>query len=403
MTGIAHPFGSHSFSYASGSILPTGDRATLDNETSTFYEKWKAIYVDTKECSEGAHIVFHHFIMGGDEVTVSEAMGYGMVILPLMAGCDADAHAIFDSMSHFVDAHIGQGGWLIWEQYPPASPGGQCTNSPSSADQDSATDGDLDVAFGYLLADKQWGSNGAINYLAKAKAMLAAIKSYDMISGTNVTGVGSSAVGDTFTRPSDWMFDHFRSFAKLDPSWTSTVDDTYKIASYIQTHFSPNTGLIPDYVLDADTSTPHPTAPMMQVQESNYTDSEYAYNSCRVPWHTGTDFLVSGDPRAKAAAGAITNWIRTATGGDPSKIIDGYKLDGSIGSLAPGDSHGPSLAFSAPFAVAAMTDAAHQQWLDALWTFTVVQDHDVDQGDDYYGNTIKVIDMIIMSGNWWDP
>ncbi len=74
-----------------------------------------------------------------------------------------------------------------------------------------------------------------------------------------------------------------------------------------------------------------------------------------------------------------------------------------MGSLAPGDSHGPSLAFSAPFAVAAMTDAADQAWLDALWNFTVVQDHEVDQGDDYYGNTIKVIDMIIMSGNWWEP
>ena len=79
------------------------------------------------------------------------------------------------------------------------------------------------------------------------------------------------------------------------------------------------------------------------------------------------------------------------------------ELNGMPGSLEAGEMHGASLAFSAPFAVAAMTDAAHQQWLDALWNFTVVQDADVDQGDDYYGNTIKVIDMIIMSGNYWLP
>jgi hypothetical protein len=163
------------------------------------------------------------------------------------------------------------------------------------------------------------------------------------------------------------------------------------------------TGLISDYVLEADGQSPHPPAAGEQAQESDLTDSEVAYNSCRVPWHIGTDYLVSGDPRAKQAADAITDWIKRATNGDPTKIIDGYKLDGSPGSLGPGEMHGPSLAFSAPFAVAAMTDASHQAWLDALWNFTVVQDADVDQGDDYYGNTIKVIAMIILSGNYWVP
>jgi endo-1,4-beta-D-glucanase Y len=411
MSGVAHPFGSHQFAYADGTILPSVGQPALDQATSAFYQKWKAIYVDTKECSEGAHIVFHHFIQDGDEITVSEAMGYGMVILPMMAGCDPDAHDIFDAMSSFVDAHTGTGGWLIWQQFPPAQAGGMCQNSDSDSDQDSATDGDLDVAFGYLLADKQWGSAGKINYLEKAKKLLGVIKAKDMIADTSMTGLGSSAEGDTKTRPSDWMFDHFRAFAKLDPYWTGVVDYTYDVAANVQATYSKNTGLIPDYLLDVDTKDAklaHPAMPGEQVQESDYTDSEVAYNSCRVPWHLGTDFVVSGDARAKAAADRITNWIKTSTGGDPSLIIDGYKLDGSPGTLDPkevtdGGTHGPSLAFSAPFTVAAMTDAKHQAWLDALWNFTVVQDADVDQGDDYYGNTIKMIDLIILSGNWWAP
>ena len=44
----------------------------------------------------------------------------------------------------------------------------------------SATDGDLDIAFGLLLADKQWGSAGAINYLAEARKVIAAIKMFEM-------------------------------------------------------------------------------------------------------------------------------------------------------------------------------------------------------------------------------
>lgn len=34
---------------------------------------------------------------------------------------------------------------------------------------DSATDGDMDIAYALLLADSQWGSSGEINYLSQAK------------------------------------------------------------------------------------------------------------------------------------------------------------------------------------------------------------------------------------------
>src|SRR5262249_7481039 len=143
---------------------------------------------------------------------------------------------------------------------------------------------------------------------------------------------------------------------------------------HIQTKYSPNTGLIPDYVIHASTADPSPTAPGTEVQESTFTDSEVAYNSCRVPWHLGADFLVSGDARAKKAAGAITTWIGAERGGAPGTIIEGYKPEASPGPLDPSQSKAGatptpavSLAFTAPFAVAAMTDAAHQAWLDALW------------------------------------
>jgi endo-1,4-beta-D-glucanase Y len=401
MSGIAHPFGGHGFAYAAGSIRPTGDRAALDDAASAFYQKWKAIYVDAKGCSEGTHIVFHHFLHGR-EVTVSEAMGYGMVILVMMAGCDAEAHAVFDSMHAFIVAHTNANGLLSWKQVA-GSPGGPCGDDAT----DSATDGDLDVAFSYVAADRQWGSGGSVNYLAEAEKWMAAIQAHET-SPAHVTRLGDLAEEDT-TRPSDWMFDHFRAFAKLDAIWSQTLDETYKVADHIQTKYSPKTGLIPDYVLNPGSADPSPAAPGTEVQESSFTDSEVAYNSCRVPWHLGTDFLVSGDARAKKASDAINNWIKVATAGDPNQIIDGYKLDGSPGSLDPADfapdppAHSVSLAFSAPLAVGAMTDAAHQAWLDALWNWVAVQHGEVFPDDDYYGNTLKMLAMIILSGNWWAP
>ena len=58
MTGIAHPFGSHKFEYAAGSICRAVTSLRLDDATSAFYQKWKSVYLDTKSCSEGTHVKF---------------------------------------------------------------------------------------------------------------------------------------------------------------------------------------------------------------------------------------------------------------------------------------------------------------------------------------------------------
>ena len=121
-------------------------------------------------------------------------------------------------------------------------------------------------------------------------------------------------------------------------------------------------------------------------------DDKYAWNACRVPWRLGSHFVVSGDARAQSALNRISNWIKSATNGNPSNIVSGYLLSGSeFGSW-------DSMAFAAPFGVGAMVDASHQSWLNSIWT-EVASYHD--QG--YFEDSIKVISMIVMSGNWWAP
>jgi hypothetical protein len=58
------------------------------------------------------------------------------------------------------------------------------------------------------------------------------------------------------------------------------------------------------------------------------------------------------------------------------------------------------LSFIAPFAVSAEVDSKNQLWLNKVWNYTTafkLKDFD------YYDNTIKLIDMIIVSGNYWCP
>ena len=71
------------------------------------------------------------------------------------------------------------------------SPGCFRIDGPESG---SATDGDLDIAFALLLADKQWGSGGA--YLAEAKKVIAAIKEKEMNAMTKLPLLADDIGGD---------------------------------------------------------------------------------------------------------------------------------------------------------------------------------------------------------------
>jgi hypothetical protein len=107
----------------------------------------------------------------------------------------------------------------------------------------------------------------------------------------------------------------------------------------------------------------------------------------------GIHFLVTGDARAHDAVQRINGWIRDSAG-DPDGIGAGYYLDGN--SLP--NSNYQSMAFTAPFAVGAMVDGANQDWLNALW------DNVASSGDgDYYADTLKLMAMLALSGNWWPP
>lgn len=188
------------------------------------------------------------------------------------------------------------------------------------------------------------------------------------------------------------MPDQFRAFQAVtqDTAWMRAVDAGYGLITRVQTHFSPTAGLLPDFI-EATNTAPRPARPDYLEGRG---DGRYSYNACRVPWRLATDYFVSGDARALHTLKPINAWIRKATGGDPARIYDGYDLKGTPVS------HDTSLAFVAPFAVAATVSSENQQWLNTLWR--VVAQTPL-EASDYYGNTIKLLSMIVVSGNWWAP
>src|SRR5262249_34926460 len=129
-----HPFGSHPFTYAAGSIQPDHvGQATQDQAVRDFYDAWKGRYL-RQTCGGGRWVVVTH--VGPGNLTVSEGHGYGMVLVALMAGHDPAAHAIFDGMYAHFRAHptATHDHLMSWNQ------NGGCVDVQGN---DSASDGDL--------------------------------------------------------------------------------------------------------------------------------------------------------------------------------------------------------------------------------------------------------------------
>ena len=382
---IAFPFPQH-VEYAQHSILPSHrTQSQLDDDARTFYEYWKSNYVIADEI--GPHgIQMYRIAFGKSEdaqrTTVSEGQGYGMMILPIMAGYDADAQIIFDGLWEFVKAHPSELDARLMDW-----------NIPDEEGNASAFDGDADIAFGLLLADAQWGSDGRINYKAEAATMISGILGSTIGKESHLPVLGDwVAVGEPqynqFTpRSSDFMLVNFRAFANAsnDPVWNDVILQSQNVMIDIQTHYSPETGLLPDFIVNSG------PAPAYFLE--NETDGLYYYNAGRVPWRVGLDALIYAEPASLAIIQKISHWIEFSAGGDPNNIRAGYKLDGH--PLEGSDYF--TTFFVAPFGVAAMNDSAQQEWLNAIY------DSVYNTREDYYEDSINLSCLLVMSGNFWPP
>ncbi|MFF9853022.1 glycosyl hydrolase family 8 [Streptomyces litmocidini] len=383
--GPAVPFGSHLKPYAAGILKPSGTQSALDQKVVDYYNRWKAAFV-RQNCGNGWYQIISP---DADHPYVAEAQGYGMVVTATMAGADPDAKKIFDGLVKWKIDHPSS-------VNPDLLAAEQDTACKSVNGGDGATDGDMDVAYGLLLADKQWGSSGTYNYKDLALKHIAAIKKDEVNPTTKLLKLGDwSSSGDQYyyvSRTSDWMVDHFRAFraASGDATWDAVRSAHQTQISRLQSTYASGTGLLPDFVVDTNT-TPKP-APGQVLEDPN--DGSYWWNACRTPWRIADDAVTSGDATSLAAARKVNGWIKTKTGGDPNKIGIGYKLNGTQ------ISSGSEAAFFAPFAVAAMTDPGSQAWLDALWNKMVATPVDTSS---YFSASIQLQVMITASGNHWVP
>ena len=375
--------------YATNHIKPNNySQAELDNHARSFYDEWKQEYLKN-DCGNSNE---YYVLSGNGAKTISEAHGYGMMITAYFAGYDVNAQTYFDGLYNFYKTHPSNinSTLMDWQQIT-------CNDTPSS-DDDAASDGDIDIAFGLLLAHAQWSSNGTVNYLDEATNIINAIMQDEINQATWTVKLGdwcaASDPGYFYgTRPSDFITDHFRSFliATNNTNWNNVIDTCYSLIENMQTNYSSTTGLIPDFIINVNT-TPEPAA--ANYLEDIY-DGDYYYNACRVPLRLGTDYLVNGDIRAKTAINKINTWLISSSSSNVNNISNGYSLNGTA------IYNWNDATFVGPLTVGAMLNTSNQTWLNSLYE-NLFSDNDLVNGD-YYSNTLKLLSMIVISGNYWSP
>ncbi len=389
------PFPQH-VTYAPGTLRPSlRTQIQQDDDVRALYDSWKGHYLIYAGVEPDQHPRYRVSISRNpNDITVSEGQGYGMVLAAYMAGHDPDAQTVFDGLYEFRLDHPSEIDGRLMDWSVPAD------ETPDSYGNDSAFDGDADIAYALVAASAQWGDEGRFDYSAEAAWVLGGVLESTVGPTSRLPMLGDwvdpggSPWSELSPRPSDMVLGHFAAYAGAtgDTTWNQVLANCSEVLEQVQTDHAPSTGLLPDFLVPSTALVPdlEPAPPFFL--ESQY-DGDYFYNSCRTPWRIATHALLTGDAATLENARRIAAWNRGATGGDPLAIRAGYRLDGTA---LPGSNYFTT-AFAAPLGVAAMTDPAGQTYLDAI--YDAVRDSD----EDYYEDSLTLLSLLVLTGNWWNP
>jgi endo-1,4-beta-D-glucanase Y len=332
---------------------------------------------------------------------VSEGIGYGMIIAVYM-----DDQALFDDLWRYELAHT----WT-YRATPPAtgtaptllmnwyilSDGNVSTAATGGQDGNgAATDADEDMAWALVMADRQWGGQGALSksYLDTAKQMLGDIWKYE-INNNRLPKNGSSWGDDTSLNISYFAPAYYRVFSTVsgEARWgKDVVDYIYTVIgnNLNATNGNQSNGLVPAF------SQANGTQAAVGRGQSPLAFT-YQYDSCRTPFRIGLDACWSADARAVSYVGKTSQFF---SGIGASKIVDGYQLNGTANAQYPSTYGGLSAAFIGPAGVGAMHAGTYQSFVNDV--YGLVRKNNMWCGGQYYDESWTMMSLLMLTGNFLD-
>jgi endo-1,4-beta-D-glucanase Y len=306
------------------------------------------------------------FIWCADENDVrSEGQSYGMMIAVQM-----NMQSQFDKLWTFAKQRMQFATNDAWNRYFRWQ--GVVTANANQIDVNfgqngPAPDGDEYFAAALYLADRRWGSNGAINYEEEADAIASAMLNnaggaqgrLPIINAqSNMVVFFPQGNSGGFSDPSYHLPAFYELFAQDgNPGDAARWRQIANVSrQYFVQSANPNTGLHPDYAnFDGTPNT----------GGNGQTHDQFRFDAWRVPMNMAIDFAWTGpDARLGAQVEKYHTFFGARLGEDniPNAL---FLLNGNV----TGDDTGPSTALAATLAAGALASTAQNraEFVENLW------------------------------------
>ncbi|PBC74855.1 glycosyl hydrolase family 8 [Fibrobacter intestinalis] len=353
-------------------------------EAGTFYAKYGGASENANKAmpSGTARIISPN---SHAELSVSEGIAYGMLLMVYMSSTNEDHQSEFDKL------------WKYWKCYGKGLNGNGCSswsgqgmewqvdNYDGSIGSGTASDAEFDAAVALVMASKQWNNP---TYLNEAKQLIAWIKSNDMNSDASIRP--GSNWNDAFN-PSYAAVAAFQLFYEItnDAFWQTAVD---KATSEVQLCQNAKTGLMPDW---CDWNTHQPTETNASVT-SGYLG--FYNDATRTPWRMAWGYAWYGISKAKTSNDKIVPWLDSASYGYAGMILPGYNVDGSSDNDVYVSSD-----FTGGLGLSMLSADDPKSYLEGLYyTLTNTKGKDslrAKVGEEYFASTLNVLYMLLLTGN----
>jgi endo-1,4-beta-D-glucanase Y len=373
------PFGKNQ-GYRYGTLpsnLPTTGTYGTGQDAADAYIDWYGKYVRT--CADGSIKVR----WDSEADAVSEGVAYGMIISAYMGDKE-----LFDGLWKFYLKNVDANGLMNWKA------SGCSANTTGGA----ATDAEVDAAMALIVAEYQWpGINTPYDYAAEATKLITAIKNfevqksgqpgpYQLLPG-DMWGPG----GNTCRNPSYIPMGYLKTYGEFVSSQKDFWQNQVVPANYslLLANIDPSTGLNSDWCSEKG------------VPGGCGDGGKFGDDACRGPWRSAIDAMWYGGTDMKKVCTNIAKYC--ASKGGPASAPGDVNIDGT-------GSGSTQTIYRVMFGVGVMgasTDVTLQNYsslqnlVNAYYTNVKNSNQLTDKG--YFPEILRMISMMVMTGNFWKP
>jgi endo-1,4-beta-D-glucanase Y len=351
--------------YPGGTINTTNSIAST-NLKAKFLNFLDGFYVEgTCNGSDCARIKFDP---GKENQTVSEGIGYAMIMMVYFSDATTDYQNQFDKLWKYYNSFLDNNGlmnWCITHQ----DAGSGFNGSTGTCGSNAATDAEFDVALALAMAHYQFGDQ---KYLDDAKTLIGKIRQYEM----NTNGLHKPGDGwDNYKNPSYVSPAAFEIFKELETGANSTFWGTAITANYtlLTSNQNSTTGL-PSGWCDASGN---PT-------NGNASSTAYDMDATRAPWRWAWSKAWYNHTQANALLNKLASWVN---GKNAEDVKGPIALNGTWGTDA-------NSSYVGSLMNALMVSSTYQDKLNSYWLSTISISESA-----YFNLAMQVLTGLLATGN----